>query len=224
MNLFKKDNPYKKMTIMQSPDGSSVELVVRKIRGEESFNEFTVPARYQILYYTKGKIENKESGAYIDITSQDFPYKEKNVSIFELNKAKEIGSRLKEQEENAEYIVYGRKYEKREDFYEVCDEKEFHCPCYVKDIDEANRWMLETNPSYYLGCTIKQDIPNGKICMVANPQYFELEFGQDLKEALEYMGNEYGVLVDLQAETNMDFMKVPDVDAEEIDFDEYYEY
>lgn len=65
--------------------------------------------------------------------------------------------------------------------------------------------MLETNPDYYLGCTIKQDIPYGKACMIANPQYFEAEFGQDLEEVLEHLGNQYGVLVDLQEEVDMDF-------------------
>lgn len=223
MNVFKKNNSYKMVSI-QKPDGSNIEFAARKIRGEASFHDFTAPARYQILYYTKGKIENKESGSYINITSEDAPYKEENVSIFAMSKVKEANLKLREQEENAEYIVYGRKYEKTGDAYEVSDEKEFHCPYYVKGIDDASRWMLETNPSYYLGCTIKQDIPNGKICMVANPQYFELEFGQDIEEALEYMGDQYGVLVDLQEENSLDFMKVPDVDAEEIDFDEYYEY
>lgn len=223
MNVFKTNSPYKMVSI-QKPDGTNIEFAARKIRGETSFHDFTVPARYQVLYYTKGEIENKESGSYINITSEDAPYKEENVSIFALSKVKEIGTKLKEREENAEYIVYGRKYEKDGDFYKICEEKEFHCPHYVKDIDDASRWMLETNPSYYLGCTIKQNIPYGKVCMVANPRYFELEFGQDLEEVLEYMGNQYGVLVDLQAENNMDFMKIPDVDTEEIDFDEYYEY
>lgn len=204
MNVLKKDSPYKMVSI-QNPDGSSIEFAARKIRGEASLCDFTVPARYQVLYYTKGKIENAESGSYISIASEDIPYKEENVSVFALGKVKEIDSRLKEQEEKAEYLVYGRRYEKKEGLYRAYDEKEFRCPYYVKSIDDASRWMLETNPDYYLGCTIKQDIPYGKVCMIANPQYFEAEFGQDLEEVLEHLGNQYGVLVDLQEEVDMDF-------------------
>lgn len=113
------------MVSIQNPDGSSIKFAARKIRGEASLCDFTVPARYQVLYYTKGKIENAESGSYISIASEDIPYKEENVSVFALGKVKEIDSRLKEQEEKAEYLVYGRRYEKKRVYIEHMMKKNF---------------------------------------------------------------------------------------------------
>ena len=223
MGLLNMDRQYKTIS-MQDKDGSSVEFVARKIRSELRFEDFVSPSRYQILYYTKGEMEERKPGSFVNLSGKDTPYKEKPVSSFSIGKIRDAEHEIKHLEEAAPFVVRGCKYEEHGDSIVLSKKQEFHCPYYVKTIDDANKWMLENNPSYYLGCLIKQEIPNGKMCIVANPAYFKQEYGMNIEETLEYFGNKYGVLVDLHEEQEASYMKIPETEEEEIDFDDYYEY
>lgn len=220
---------YKKLTVVM--DGYSYSAVVKKIRNENAYNGFATPNRYMVLYSEGKGVQNmKEPGSYINLssTAKEYSFAESPISIFEISKAKRAEEEINNAKKNAPFVVLGCRYAKANDDYIKVEKKEFSCPSQIKDSEEASKWMLENNPEYYLGCTIRQDTPCGSVTMIASPSYFEQEFGLNgVEEILEYLGNKHGVLVDLdedraQAEAESSFVKVPDfVEEEEYDFFEY---
>ena len=215
-----KYKPYKSISFMGT-NGKTIDIVAEKIRNEIDIDSTVFPARYQLLYCTKGDIGLKP-GSFIDLSSRSVII-EKNVSLFELGKIEQAKREIEESILNSPYQVFGKKYEKDANgSYKVVDQRTFDCPFYVKDLEEASKWMLEINPSYYVGCTIKQDNPigNGNTCIVAEPEYFQQEYGfESIDEIVEYFGNQYGVLVDMDKENDMSWLYPPeDVEEDEMDF------
>ena len=220
---------YKKLSI--SKDGANYSVVVKKIGNENFYGGFSIPNRYMVLYNeSKSHKSLKEPGSYINLStkSKEYSFSESPLSIFEIGKAKRAEEEIKDANKRTPFVVFGCRYEKVNNNYIKTEKKEFCCPSQIRDPDEASKWMLENNPEYYLGCTIRQDTPCGSVTMIANPSYFEQEFGLNgVEEILEYLGNKYGVLVDLdedraQAEAENSFVRVPDfVEEEEYDFFEY---
>lgn len=49
------------------------------------------------------------------------------------------------------------------------DTKEWKQIAGVKNLGEAEKWLLENHPDYYMGAVIQEDIPNGRRMVVPRP-------------------------------------------------------
>ena len=47
------------------------------------------------------------------------------------------------------------------------DKKEWDCE--AADMAQAEQWLLEHHPDYYMGATIKENVPNGRMMTIPRP-------------------------------------------------------
>ncbi|MBP3781710.1 MAG: hypothetical protein J6I68_00515 [Butyrivibrio sp.] len=121
---------------------------------------------------TLGRIP--EFGDYISLRNSctEIVQAEEDMTPYRLNAAKELEEKFDALHRNAPYHIHGIFFEELggdKSIPKILEEKDFEAPEWVKSLEDAEIWMLETHPDYYMGCTIAQRCNCGDFLATAMP-------------------------------------------------------
>lgn len=93
----------------------------------------------------------------------------------EYSKCVELEKEFDDIHKNAPYVITGRVFSDeprdpnaRYKTYNIIEEKEWE-PSEVHSLEDAEKWILENHPDYYMGYGVNQKCPSGNLCYGAVP-------------------------------------------------------
>lgn len=198
--------------------------IVIKTR-DGSLMENDIPNQYFVLkkefVLPMSEFNAVDFGKYMTVHQNSYKVKESNIFSYQRRYAMDIFNQILLDQNKYPYEITGRLYEKESDGqYVLKEESQFICPCNIKTLSDARKWMLENHSDYYMGCIITQESPYGDTLAIANPNMYANVSGiKDLNEMILQEMNDLGVSELKKQELDYSFLKVPeDIKEEEYDY------